>query len=70
MIKLLPLLVRKYNITCTQRPPKGTNKSGLLQQVVLNAGSIRLIQPFPKQALVFTCLPYKSFEKNCGKMRN
>ena len=26
-------------------------------------------QPFPKQALVFTCLLHKSFE-NCGKRRN
>ena len=25
----------KYSITCIQRPPKGSNKSGLLQQVVL-----------------------------------
>ena len=24
----------KYKITCIQRPPKGSNKSGLLQQVV------------------------------------
>ena len=24
----------KYNITCIKRPPKGSNKSGLLQQVV------------------------------------
>ena len=24
----------KYSITCVQRPPKGSNKSGLLQQVV------------------------------------
>ena len=24
-------------------------------------------KPFPKQALVFTCLPYKSFENTVGK---
>ena len=24
-------------------------------------------QPFPKQALVFTCLQYKSFENTVGK---
>ena len=28
------------------------------------------LNPFPKQALVFTCLQYKSFEKRCGKRRN
>ena len=26
-----------------------------------------LSQPFPKQALVFTCLQYKSFENTVGK---
>ena len=26
-----------------------------------------LVQPFPKQALVFTCLQYKSFENTVGK---
>ena len=26
-----------------------------------------LIEPFPKQALVFMCLQYKSFENTAGK---
>ena len=29
--------------------------------------SLSTTQPFPKQALVFTCLQYKSFEKAVGK---
>ena len=33
--KLITVLSAKYSITCIQRPPKGRNKSGLLQQVVL-----------------------------------
>ena len=28
-------IVVKYSITCIKRPPKGRNKHGLLQQVVL-----------------------------------
>ena len=27
-------VITKYRITCIQRPPRGSNKSGLLQQVV------------------------------------
>ena len=27
----------------------------------------RSVYPFPKQALVFTCLQYKSFENTAGK---
>ena len=29
--------------------------------------STDLVQPFPKQALVFTCLQYKSLENTVGK---
>ena len=32
-----------YSITCVQRPPKGSNKSGPLQQVLLN---------FPKRQIL------------------
>ena len=28
---------------------------------------MQTIEPFPKQALVFTCLQYKSFENTEGK---
>ena len=30
-------------------------------------GTSSINQPFPKQALVFTCLQYKTFENTAGK---
>ena len=37
--------------------------------LVLFSNSFVLYQPFPKQALVFTCLQYKSFEKKKKKKK-
>ena len=35
--------------------------------VIMFKSGVDLSKPFPKQALVFTCLQYKSFENNVGK---
>ena len=35
--------------------------------VLKSSSQKQLKEPFPKQALVFTCLQYKSFENTAGK---
>ena len=37
------VLLSEYSITCNQRPPKESNKNGLLSRWSVNAGSIKLI---------------------------
>ena len=37
------------------------------QKESVNQMAVDLIHPFPKQALVLTCLQYKSFENTVGK---
>ena len=42
----------------------GTGENGRLSTLVKHR---IMCYPFPKQALVFTCLQYKSFENTAGK---
>ena len=41
--------------------------SKLLHDDIGNAGATAIPYPFPKQALVLTCLQYMSFENTMGK---
>ena len=46
---------------------KGGFFSRLVKTLPLCGKEFNLIKSFPKQALVFTCLQYKSFENTVGK---
>ena len=47
---------------------RNSKASGVSCTVTLEHKNIYFsLQPFPKQALVFTCLHYKSFENTVGK---
>ena len=43
---------------------------GFFLKVIKSQDCVVKNQPFPKQALVFTCLQYESFENTVGKRRN
>ena len=57
---------------CWQLKASTTGKYSLFHQLVVAVSHWLFSQtfpflPFPKQALVFTCLQYKSFENTAGK---
>ena len=67
MLRLCSALPMENHTLPLQKAEKKKVFTAFIPSLMSCTEPLLLHQPFPKQALVFTCLQYKSFENTAGK---